>query len=303
MFEHAACLTSEEKAREQGAAADRQPKFYDKIVENDLECQTEGGIFYEHIIFENIKQSLEWSKYLKYLSTAILYKDEEGEIIHPYYIVKYKEFYGNKTDIVINNITITKIIIEKIRNILDEKMDYIKIMYDTSIHYTKGILYTNNIIPTILALHFLEKSVIYLPKNFNAILLKKIMTVKNKNDIELVVNLSNDNENYPIFDKESPIFLSHKSRILNNIIKMTDNINEFNNNFKLCILFIQLVRCNFFITQRSKSIRVRSLNLSNKYKNSIYDNNLSYNKSYVKRKNIFSLLSLDNKNSKSPSKR
>jgi len=264
MFEHAACLTSEEKAREQGAANDRQPKFYDKLVENQIECQTEGGIFFEHIIFENPEQIKGWEKYIKYMSTAMLYKDNEGEIIHPYYIVKYKQIYGNKNDIAIENVNKTKSLIKILEKIIPlSTSETISIEYNNKIEYDSStkILYTNDIIPTILALHYFKKSVIYLPKNYDLTLLRKVKKLKN---YELVSGISNDNEDYPIFNKVSPIYLSHESRILNHIIKICPTINDLNKNLKICTLFIQLIRCNFLIStsERSSSISAKSVDRS-----------------------------------------
>lgn len=263
MFEHAACLTSEEKAVEQGAAKNRQPKFYDKLLENIIECQTEGGIFFEHIIFESLEQSLPWVKYLRYVSTAKLYKDDEGEIIHPYYVVPYKKVYGdNKNNIAISNVEKTKKFI-KIFQGLQLPNDYVKIMLDKTSRYSNGIIYTPDIIPTIMALHYLKISVIYLPSNYDINILRRV--IASRHNYELIVGIQNEDENYPIFDSNSPIYLAYNSRVLNHIVKMTTNIDELNTNIKLCVLFIQLIRCNF-LTAGTKSAsytkRVRSLDRS-----------------------------------------
>jgi len=265
MFEHAACLTSEEKAVEQGAATNRQPKFYDKLLEDIIECQTEGGIFFEHIIFESLEQSLPWAKYLRYVSTAKLYKDDEGETIHPYYVVPYKKVYGDgKNDIAIRNVDKTKVFI-KVFQKMQLPNDYVKIAYDKAMRYSNGIIYTPDIIPTIMALHFLKISVIYLPSNYDLNLLRRVMT--SRHDYELSVRIQNEDENYPIFDKKSPIYMACNSRVLNHIIKMSADIDELNKNVKLCALFIQLIRCNFLIhgsNSVSNTKRVRSLDRSNR---------------------------------------
>lgn len=263
MFEHAACLTSEEKAVEQGASTNRQPKFYDKLLEDIIECQTEGGIFFEHIIFESHEQSLPWVKYLRYVSTAKLYKDEEGEIIHPYYVVPYKKVYGDgKNDIAIRNVDKTREFIKVIQK-LQFPNDYVKITYDTKMSYSNGIIYTSDVIPTIMALHFLKKSVIYLPSNYDLNLLRRVTT--SRHDYELSVRIQNEDENYPIFDKRSPIYMAYNSRVLNHIIKMSKDIDELEKNIKLCALFIQMIRCNFLIqgsNSASNTKRVRSLDRS-----------------------------------------
>lgn len=273
VFEHAACLTSEEKAVEQGAAANRQPKFYDKLLEDIIECQTEGGVFFEYIIFESYEQSLPWLKYLRYVSTAKLYKDDEGEIIHPYYVVPYRKVYGeNKNNIAINNVEISKDKLIPIFKKYKLSKDYVKIAYDKTTYYSNGIIYTPDIISAILAIHYLKKSVIYLPSNFDINLLRRI--INSKDSYELSVRIENNDDNYPIFDKKSPIYLSHNSRILHHILKITKNIDELNKNIRLCALFIQLIRCNFIMsgggtigntvskTRLSSTKRVRSLDRS-----------------------------------------
>lgn len=251
VFEHAACLTSEEKAVEQGAAANRQPKFYDKLVEDIMDCQIEGGIFFEYIIFETLNQSEPWKKYLRYLYSAKLYKDDEGDIVHPYYQVPYKKVYGDsKNEIAEINIKKTKEYIEKFRGIKFSK-NYIKIIYGKVFNYSNGIIYTPDIIPTILAMHYYKISVLYLPQKFDFTILKKVMA--SRHDYELALKINNDNEDYPEFDKESPIYLSCNSRILNHIIKMSSDIRELNKNLKSCVLFIQLIRCKFITNIKSSS--------------------------------------------------
>lgn len=301
MFEHAACLTSEEKAKEQGAANDRQPKFYTSLIENIVECQTEGGIFFEYIIFEHLNQTVSWQKYLKYMSTAKLYRDSAGELIHPYYVVKYKDLYGNKNDIAIENIRKTKILIELLKRILvsssSHSLNTISISQDSRIYYdsAKKILFTNDIIATILALHYLKKSVIYLPKNYDLTLLRKIKYLKN---YELITGLSNDSEDYPVFNKTSPIYLSHESRILNHLIKICSTINDFNTNLRMCVLFIQLIKCNFLsISVKTSSLHIRSLDRTSdkllKKRESISLKEKTSKNSNTRRRNIESMLILD----------
>ena len=264
MFEHAACLTSEERAKKQGAAADRQPKLYDLLVENPINCQTEGGIFFKHIIFESEEQSLPWTKYLRYMSTAKLYKDADNEIIHPYYVLNYREFYGSATELVMLNIEKAKYFIDLIKG-LSIKKNIVKIITENTFSYSNEVIYTPDVIATMLALHHLKISAIYLPSRFNFNMLKKVQTVVKHHNYELITCLKNDDENYPDFDKTSPIYLSCTSRILNHILKMSIDMNDFNKNVKLCALFVQLIRCSFITnlinTQSTTVIGKRSLTL------------------------------------------
>jgi hypothetical protein len=65
--EHPHCLTSEERAREQGAHSDRSHILYTQVVENLIRCQRMGGMFYDYIFFENEGAALD--SYQTYLET------------------------------------------------------------------------------------------------------------------------------------------------------------------------------------------------------------------------------------------
>lgn len=246
IIEHPACLTSEDTATALGAASDRQPKHYHQL-ENDINCDTEGGIFYEHIIFENMDQSAPWAKYLRYISKATIYKDEEGTAIKAYYYTPYRSVYGNKNDIAINNIEKAQDLSSSIKDIKFKK-NIVKIIESDQIYYNdaENILYTTDLIPTILILYNLKISVVYLPHPTNYYINTLYKIQKNKK-YELVAYISNEDENYPKFDTMSPIYLNCKSRILYHIIKISKNMEDFNKNLKSCALFIQLIRCNFLM--------------------------------------------------------
>ena len=99
MIEHPACLTTEEMAQEQGAANNREPKMYSKIVTDYIECSKFGGYFWEYIFFENEKQVESFRPFLNYLRNLIIddaYEDRDSEDIMkpPYYFVDYNDKYG-----------------------------------------------------------------------------------------------------------------------------------------------------------------------------------------------------------------
>lgn len=300
MFEHPACLTSEEKAAEQGAAKNREPKYYDKLVEYIIDPQTEGGILNEFIVFENRDQMEGWTKYLSYISHATLYIDDDENKIHPYYLVKYNNVYGNKNDIAEENITIARSILNKLKDLptaIPKDISYITIMKGKQIGFANNILYTTHIIPTILALHYLGYNVLYLPEVYDVSLLKNVKS-KYTNKYELIVNIKNDNFNYPKFDEKSPIFFAKSSRILNHLVKISRDVQEFNKNLTECCLYIQLIRCNFTIKDQIKTpSHIRSLDRSKDIKRTIGEfNSIKSNKSKKINPNT---LSLDNFSKKS----
>tara|TARA_Y100000389_G_scaffold146531_1_gene145243 strand:+ start:7150 stop:8880 length:1731 start_codon:yes stop_codon:yes gene_type:complete len=253
VFEHPACLTSEEKALELGAANDRQPKFYDKLLENVIECETEGGIFWEYIIFEEKRQLKQWSKYLNYISKAILYKDDEGEKIHPYYTVKYNDVYGKYNKIAEENVKKAKKFIVELGK-YKIKGDYVYLKYDDEMKYKSNVVYSYDLIPTILALHYIGVSVIYLPNDCKDKDVDEVLKLKEKNKtLELITKITNENSFE--FNKSFPIYLCCKSRVLNHIIKMSENIEDINKKFRLCVLFVQLIRSEFIIDYGSSSTK------------------------------------------------
>lgn len=67
VIEHPECLTSEEAAVEQGAASDRQPKFYNKIVESAIDCNRDGGVLYEKSYFGDKAMTKTFRPYLDYM--------------------------------------------------------------------------------------------------------------------------------------------------------------------------------------------------------------------------------------------
>jgi hypothetical protein len=294
IFEHPACLTTEESAREQGAANDRQPAYYDKLVENNVECQSEGGILNEFIVFDTLAQATEWNKYLQYISSddASLGKNNEGEHIIPYYIKKFKESWGNKTDFAIKNTEK----LQKIKNYLKEntdidKYDLFYLIYDSEkIEINKDKIYIkkeSQIIFYILTLLDLKKMVIYIPNKYiinnipafnnlktgtsptklktnssslSNISLKNIL--KNKDKYELICNIKNHELQYPIIDEKNPIFFHHTSTKLYKLLRMSKNISEFNVYLKQCALYVQLIRCKFITNYNMSPAKIKQKTLS-----------------------------------------
>lgn len=265
VFEHPACLTTEEAARDQGAAANRQPAYYNVLVENLIDCQTEGGILHEYIVFDEYAQAKEWKKYFQYISSADAslgnYKD--GEPIIPYYIRGYKSGYAEKNEFVEGNTENLRNIIAYIRQNADiRKYDLFYVVYnserteiiDDHIYIRKK----DHIILYIIVLLAIKKMVIYIPKAVASAAsassnksLKYIL--KNKNKYELICSINNDNLNYPKIDENEPIFFSHLSEKLIKLLRMSDNIAEFNKNLKMCALYIQLIRCFFIMNLKNIS--------------------------------------------------
>ena len=107
----------------------------------------------------------------------------------------------------------------------------------------------------IISLLAIKKMVVCLPKtSSNSESSHKSLKyiVKNKNKYEIICTINNDNFNYPIIDENEPIFFNYTSGKLIKLLRMSENITEFNKLLKSCVLYIQLIRC-YFIMKYSKS--------------------------------------------------
>jgi hypothetical protein len=116
VFEHAACLTSEEAATEKGAASNRQPRFYYQMVEEKVFCQNTGGIFYEFIFFPTEALVDTMQPYLGFITDE---KDLRGNKIiadntdAPYKRVTYTKKYGKFNDVVKSNLVRVTALVKK----------------------------------------------------------------------------------------------------------------------------------------------------------------------------------------------
>jgi hypothetical protein len=259
VFEHPACLTTEESAREQGAAANRQPAYYDVLVENLIECQSEGGVLHEYIVFDKYNQAREWKKYLQYISSddASLGKFKDGENIIPYYIRSYKSGYADKNNFVEAHTETIRTIISSLKNIPNiNKYDLVYLVLNSEkSQIVDDYIYikkTGHVIPYITALLAMKKMVIYIPnkgKGSNSRSSHKSLNyiLKNKKKYEFICNINNDNLNYPVIDGENPIYFNYNSERLIKILRMSEDITELNKNLKMCVLYVQLIRCYFIM--------------------------------------------------------
>jgi hypothetical protein len=305
LVEHPACLTLEEVARDQGAAQNREPKYYNSLVYADLEEQVEGGLLYEFIIFDNAKQANEFKMYLKFIS-KVSYYYSDGEEFSPYYIVKYNNIYGDVLNtFLIDNTDNIKLIINSLKKIDFLKHDSVIIQVSNNISSIKDIPYSivnNNLtlyddklaINFIIALLTLKKNVIFIPKNTKNINLLKTINEKSKY-YEFIANVNNENYQYPLIDNNSILYFSHNSTKLIKLLRISSNIEDFIKNFKRCVLHIQLIRCLFIMDFTTKKT-IKSLNnsLSPKKTKFLLTNNeiKSLNNSYTYKKiSQFNILS------------
>lgn len=258
VFEHPACLTGEEKAQEQGAAKNRQPRFYQELIEYQLDCYTQAGTFFEYIVFENIKQYKPWKNYIKYLESITVTDYGSGNQEPPYYFVNYNDKYGSQLNKIADYNKLKYIsyfnFIKKNKSILTSKV--IKIYDGSKINIIDHeTIETDDILSTIIALFKIKKNIIYVPstssstKNYAKKIEKKY---ENDNELELIIELLDYSADRKFdFKNNCPLFLSYRSRIIKHLLYITDMqntnnfIDNFNKIFKYSVIFSQLIRCDF----------------------------------------------------------
>ena len=98
MVAHPACLTTEERALDQGAAKERYPKFYRRALEDYVTGDQHGGIFYQGVFFPLPEMAEAHAEYFKYISETTLYSEKvydekEDEKITDHVPMMYVEPY------------------------------------------------------------------------------------------------------------------------------------------------------------------------------------------------------------------
>lgn len=254
---HPECLTSEEKAEEQGAAKNRQPKFYDTLVENQLRCEREAGLYWEYVFFENKKHVKPWNEYLTYLNNTDIYTDDEEEL-SPISLIPYENMYGPFYNKIVEANLSDIMQLKQLQQLQKLKSKCVKVSHHDkeTIQIKDGIVCTNNVPNTISAIFTMNKSCLYIPKNMRKSFENNVLKATDDNNIELSAIISNDDVNYPQFNEKSPIFLSSKSKILKHILLMTKNTNDFvsdfQNIFNKSLMFILLIRNKFIMKNTVK---------------------------------------------------
>ena len=101
LIEHPYCLTGEERAADQGAAASREPAKYEEEVIDNINYKRAPEPFYEYIFFEGKQEMRDgFSRYLGYLKTAV-----NGWTGQPLVtLVDFASKYGEFTPIALRNL-------------------------------------------------------------------------------------------------------------------------------------------------------------------------------------------------------
>lgn len=283
-FEHPACLTGEERAADQGASFNRQPKFYDELVEYNIQCENYGGVFYEYVFFDNIKAAESYRSYLKYLSGATF---SDGET-QPYDIIEYKDHYGLHDETVQKNLGVLRGYYKNVKE--NEFLNYVlnsnlerapsKVIYRNYVTLYADKRQNNDIV-RILGHLVNGDDVLYLPGKYdNDIMAYEIpmdggaLTMDKKMVNHLLTNVpigcelicyndaperKDDMDKYkPNFVKDAPMYFASTSKVLRHLLLMSGDINKkninvngrnlevgFNDVFRSSFIFLSRIRCNW----------------------------------------------------------
>lgn len=217
IIEHPECLTGEDVAAESGAAANRNPQYYDSLVEAncecivDAECDRIGRKVYEFVMFRTKEMVSTIGPYLQYLSGV---KNKKGEKMFD--VIPFDEKYGKRQSTADSNLAQAEKETE-----MPTDFDIPKILAQLK----KGKDVT---IGTSSKLEELKKE----PLEFIA----TNLTGRILGD-EIYPDLK------PKFDVTKPMFFSSKNPVLYHILAMSKNGEDFTVVFNESYIFLERIRC------------------------------------------------------------
>ena len=102
IIDHPYCLTGEERAQEMSSSVvDRQPAGYDEKVTDIVECNTQGGTFYEYIFFLHKEDLVDsYGPYLNYMKNAVNPNTNEKV----FEVVEFSNKYGRYSATALKNL-------------------------------------------------------------------------------------------------------------------------------------------------------------------------------------------------------
>lgn len=251
-LEHPACLTSEERAREQGAANNRNPRFYDRLVENQIDCENHGGLFLEYVFFPKESMVSAFQPYLSYLSRAVLFK-EDGEDVPPMHIVKYADRYGKYNAIADANwmeaenwtvqtrvpmVTIT----ESMGGGRKKKGGDTESVSHKTIQDVNRVA-RSELIGAIIATLKSGKDVLYIPWKKDVGSIQPVIQAALDPTVEFVAVNQSDVQVFPTFYKNGAMYLSHKSDILPHALCICSTMSDLSNIMRSSYMFKSRIRC------------------------------------------------------------
>lgn len=219
---HPACLTSEEAAREQGAANSREPPQYEELIIDPTNCETDGGYFYEYVYFTERRFVETFEPYLNYLRVA---KNRNGK--SPINVIDFEDKYGPYNTVSLRNIDA----MASVKVVTGQKM--VTLPQDTTV-------------PQILA-------------NLKAGLNVIVGVFKNKFSFEYDIIATNNGGAYISdyqteikIDTTQPMYFGSGNPVVYHLLMMCRTLDDMNMHFKQSYLFSSRIRGFWLKTDRPK---------------------------------------------------
>lgn len=244
-IEHFYCLTGEERAADQGAAASgRTPTGYDEEVVDNINYKRPTELIYEYVFFDGDKNKRDgFARYFKYLENAKgIYT---GQPLAK--IVKLEDMYGPYTDIAKKNL-------EGLR----EPQPIVPGTVSRKGQPTQSVSITK----------YIQKPAVSLPQTASIRdILSALLTGQ---DVELGGKVNHEPEDECVavnvsttaldmytrtleLDTNSPMFFSSKSRTLIHLLSMCETLKDINKHINGSYTFMSRIRWNL-IKPKSASV-------------------------------------------------
>lgn len=217
---HPACLTSEEAAREQGAADSREPPKYEETIIDPTNCETNGGYFYEYVFFTERKYVESFEPYLKYLRKA---RNKDGQ--PPFKVIDFEDKYGPYNTVSLRNL---------------DAMNSVKV----PVGQTMVTLPQGATVPQILA---------HLKKGMDVVVGRYVGKFSRDRDFIATNNGSKKLAEYQtevIIDTTRPMFFSARNPVLYHLLMMCRTLDDINMHYAQSYLFSSRIRGYWLKTDR-----------------------------------------------------
>ena len=221
IIEHPACLTGEERASDQGASTNRTPPGYERI-EEAIECERRGGIFYEHIFFPTKEMVETFRPYIEYMKRAV---NADGTPM--FTVVDFDDKYGVNNKIAFKNLNEA----QEVTLLADEDQT--------------ADLPVNAPIKDILG-HLLKR---------RNVRIGGATAIPPKDTEFLARNIGPPNDPYLVkllLDVNSPMFISYKNPIIHHLLAMCETLADINKHLIESYVFLSRIRWNLGTIQQEQ---------------------------------------------------
>jgi hypothetical protein len=227
---HPECLTGEDRASSEGAAANRYPRSYDRYVSNYLFCDWDE--IYEYLQFEDKSQVIPFKPYLNFL-------DDHGVVdIYP-----FAKKYGPYNNVAKKNASL----LESIKLTVPDKLVIVSphVYQTVSLHKVES---EREAIVTILKYILNGQHVVYVPGAKT----RTVSTVISKalqDELDFVARNTSKariraKAEYSLtLDKDYPIYFGPNNRILKQWLLMSESFAEMDKLFNRTYIFLTRIHC------------------------------------------------------------